>query len=129
MSFWLRFYVPAAATEVTDINGKPLEEPFWTPQVLSYQGDSRAFIAQVFPIPGYDEPTIHRKPLPLNFRLDEPDGISENIGGVPMYWVAAGDVAKLEFEADEEVCSLDKAMMAYIRALPPDHPLIPYVIF
>jgi len=40
----------------------------------------------------------------------------------------AGDVAKLEFETDE-VSPLDEAMMAYIRSLPPDHPLIPYVIF
>jgi hypothetical protein len=127
MGYWLRFHVPASAEE---LKTEGVEHPLSAHQVLSHYGDFRSFISQVFPIYD-DQPTVQRYALPEGFRLadnENADGVSKNTGDVPLYYVMAGDVAKLEFESDE-VSSLDEAMMAYIRALPPDYPLIPYVIF
>lgn len=126
MGYWLRFHVPASAKA---LETEGVEQPFGAHQVLSHYGDFRSFIARIYPLYG-DQPTVPRHPLPEGFRLaddESADGVSKNTGDEPLYYVTAGDVAKLEFETDE-VSPLDRAMMAYIRALPADHPLIPYVI-
>lgn len=125
MGYWLRFYVPASLDDLAT-GGKP----FWTPTVLSLQSDSSSFIAQIFPLAGYDEPIVRRRPLYEGFRLghpEVPEGITQNVRGVPLYYVRAGDVAKVK--VGRSALPLDRAMMAYIRALPPKHPLVPYVVY
>lgn len=124
MSYDLTFYVP------THANG-PWEttHPFHTPVRLEFLSGATSFISQIFPISGFDAPTVPRHDLPRHFTLqldDAPEGVTAHRNGERLYYVLAGDVARLSFDT---VLPLDEAMLAYIRALPSDYPLIPYVTY
>lgn len=125
MGYWLRFFVPVGKKDVN------CGETMWATTVLSHYGDRRDFISQIFPI--YDDgDTVARHSLPDGFALGVADeGHDSDVtrlqsGGLGLYYVLAGDVAQIKIDNPHP---LDAAMMAHIRALPPDWPLVPLTIY
>lgn len=110
----MRFYVPASRAE---LEAADISVPFEVRHVLECSTEEGSFIWQIFQAPGGIE-SVPRYYLRRGFRLSCDKERELRI------YVVAGDVVKLELGDDPH--PLDVAVMAYIEALPADHPLIPY---
>ena len=134
MSVFARLIIVDPTDDITEPGRFDAERPLLVQDVLRHYGDSKSFVSNFYPV--YNEQTLNNLPvsahrLPSDFHIADFTGEEKfihNDGNTPFYYVTAGELKQLDF-GPTMPDPRDRAMMAYIRALPSNWRIIPYVIF